>query len=432
MKKFYFTKFWALLSAITLLSVVPATLTVTSDPFDDTEVSVSPASQLVGASEDFSISIYCEPGQPIKAFEFKLSFDETLVTAIDVSEGGIFNGFTTFFSSGTIDNSSGTIINVFGLILGAGNTSGTGSLAIINFTSKSTTGLASLNLYEVGVTNETEYVSIGLTNGSVQVDVTSPVISGLSADPATQEISGSVNVSATVTDNIALDSVYVKITYPDASSENISIISNNIGNTYYLNQSYAQSGIHSYKFWAADTAGNTIESSSSSFLVGDMTSPVISNVLLLSSSPLDTDSSFGWVNVSCEVTDNIAVDEVYLNITNPDGSWNNISMNQGAGSSYFLNSSTAFTDIGNFSYFIWAADNEKNTDTSSASDFSMPPNWDIDSNGVINVVDLVQVSNHYDEDGTAGWIREDVDNNGVIEVLDLVQISNHYSEIWWE
>lgn len=258
MKKFYFTKFGALLAALILLSVVPATLTVTSDPFDDTEVSVSPTSQLVGASEDFSISIYCVPGQPIKAFEFKLTFDETLVTAIDVSEGNIFSGYTTFFNSGTIDNSTGTVVDVFGLILGAGNTSNPGNLAIINFTSKSTTGLSSLNLYEVGVTNETEYVSIGLANGSVQVDVTSPVISGLTASPAVQEISGYVNVSATVTDNIALDSVYVKITYPDASSENISIISNNTGNTYFCNKTYDQSGVHSYKFWARDTAGNTI------------------------------------------------------------------------------------------------------------------------------------------------------------------------------
>jgi hypothetical protein len=107
-------------------------------------------------------------------------------------------------------------------------------------------------------------------------------------------------------------------------------------------------------------------------------------------------------------------------------------MNQGAGSSFYVNSSTAFTDIGNFSYYIWADDDENNTDTSSPSDFSMPPNWDIDKNGVTNVVDLVQVSNHYDESGNSGWIREDVDNNGVVEVLDLVQISNHYSEIWWE
>ncbi|MHA1525946.1 MAG: hypothetical protein ACTSQD_02850 [Promethearchaeota archaeon] len=41
------------------------------------------------------------------------------------------------------------------------------------------------------------------------------------------------------------------------------------------------------------------------------------------------------------------------------------------------------------------------------------------------------ISNHYNESGIFGWIREDVDNNGEIKVLDLVLASNHYGETWW-
>ena len=109
-----------IISAFILLSVIPAAFIVSSDPFSDTEVSISPTSQIVSASEDFTVSIYCEPGQPIKAFEFKISFDDTLLIANTVTEGNIFNGFSTFFNSGTIDNSSGTIIDIYGLILGDG------------------------------------------------------------------------------------------------------------------------------------------------------------------------------------------------------------------------------------------------------------------------------------------------------------------------
>ena len=47
------------------------------------------------------------------------------------------------------------------------------------------------------------------------------------------------------------------------------------------------------------------------------------------------------------------------------------------------------------------------------------------------IFDLTLISNHYDEVGVLGWIREDVDNNGKIEVLDLVFVSNHYDETWW-
>jgi hypothetical protein len=61
----------------------------------------------------------------------------------------------------------------------------------------------------------------------------------------------------------------------------------------------------------------------------------------------------------------------------------------------------------------------------------MPPNWDINSDGMCAIFDFVLISNHYGENGAGGWIREDADNNGVIQVLDLVYVSNHYAESWW-
>ncbi len=164
---------------------------------------------------------------------------------------------------------------------------------------------------------------------------------------------------------------------------------------------------------------------------GDVTSPVISGVSSTNSDPLDTETAYGWVNITCDVTDDVAVDEVSLNITNPDGSYNNVSMNVGAGDSYYYNSSTAFSTYGNYSYLIWADDTSDNQKTSSNYAFSMPPNWDINNDGECNVFDQVLISNHYSETGNNGWIREDVDNDGQIGVLDLVLVSNNYGESWW-
>ncbi len=39
----------------------------------------------------------------------------------------------------------------------------------------------------------------------------------------------------------------------------------------------------------------------------DTTPPQITGVTRATASPLDTSASFGWVNVSCTVTDNVAV-----------------------------------------------------------------------------------------------------------------------------
>lgn len=162
----------------------------------------------------------------------------------------------------------------------------------------------------------------------------------------------------------------------------------------------------------------------------DETSPEISNIVTISSDPLDTNSTFGWVNVSCEVTDNIAIQEVRINITNPDGSHTNQTMIPFGTSTYYYNSSLTFSYYGNYSYFIWSIDTNQNAQTSNNFDFSMPPNWDVNNDGKGDILDFTLISNCYDQNGNPGWIREDVDNNGIISILDMIYVSNHYGEIW--
>ena len=513
-----------------IITLLQASIVIADDP--NNVIYVNPLNQVVSPEESFEISIYCEPDQPIKSFEFKLSFDPTLLVANSVTEGDIFNGYSTYFNSGDIDNNAGTIINVYGLILGAGNVSSPGSFANINFTAKTLSGISSINLYDFGVTNESSYVSISISNGSVQVDgippeftdnspsqgytgdsytfsvdvtdnidsssnlsvyvdwshggnsgndsmsftggnsfektVTldlnsvgdltynfyamdsygngnstapstitvfdndNPEISNIQASPSTQEVDGYVNISAQVNDNIEVNEVFLNITYPDSSYKNISIISNVTSNIYHCNKSFGQYGTHYYFIFASDSNNNIITSSTNSFIIGDFSPPDISNIEIATSNPLDTDPTLGWVNITCTVIDNVEVTQVYLNITNPDGSFNNLSMGSLGSNNYYLNSSTAFSGYGNYSYVVWAVDNDLNDKSSSSSIFSMPPNYDVNMDGVQNVLDLVSVSNFYFDIGTPGWIRQDVDNNGKVEVLDFVVISNNYGLGWYE
>ena len=58
--------------------------------------------------------------------------------------------------------------------------------------------------------------------------------------------------------------------------------------------------------------------------------------------------------------------------------------------------------------------------------FHTTPNYDVIMDGVIDLLDLVAVATHYQEDGPDGWIREDVDNNGEIKILDITLVSNYY------
>jgi hypothetical protein len=163
----------------------------------------------------------------------------------------------------------------------------------------------------------------------------------------------------------------------------------------------------------------------------DSTPPVISGVTRTTSDPLDTNPSYGWVNVSCTVTDNVAVSQVVLRIHNPSGSWNNVSMVTRTTGKYYYRTTTAFSAVGNYSYSIRATDTSNNAVTSSTVLFSMPPNWDVNRDGSITVLDLVLISNQYGDSGGLGWIREDADNNGNVAVLDMVLVSNHFGEEWW-
>jgi len=158
--------------------------------------------------------------------------------------------------------------------------------------------------------------------------------------------------------------------------------------------------------------------------------PLITDIFLTTSNPLDTDPLYGWINITCEVTDNIPVQQVKINITKPDGTVNNVSMDVYGTNIYYFNSNTIFSDCGTYYYYIWVYDTNQNTITSDHYNFSMAPNWDINRDTACNILDFTLISNNYNEAGQNGWIRQDVDNNGEINVLDLVVISTHYEEEW--
>jgi PKD repeat protein len=209
------------LTVVIILSALSVSTTVTADAFE-TAVYINPSNQTVFLEDTFTIGVYCAPGQPIKSFEFKLSFNASLLQVNSVTGGDIFDGYAPFFNFGTIDNNAGSIVEVYGLILGSGNISNNGTLVNISFTAKSTIGTSSLNLCGVGVTNDTEYVSIVVNNGSaiVRSADNNPILS--SPDPT----NGLANVP------ISTASLSINIQDPDGDTFNYTIsTSPNIGSS---------------------------------------------------------------------------------------------------------------------------------------------------------------------------------------------------------
>ena len=160
---------WKILCVIFAGILVLFSIVIVTAEDEDTVISVGSPNQLVSAGDTFSIDVICNPSQPIKAFEFRLSFDPSLLQANSVTEGGFFQNYTTFFNAGNIDNAVGSIADVYGLIIGPGNVSDSGSLITISFTAKQNSGTSSFSLNGVGVTDESGYISVGVNEGSVTV-----------------------------------------------------------------------------------------------------------------------------------------------------------------------------------------------------------------------------------------------------------------------
>ncbi len=161
----------------------------------------------------------------------------------------------------------------------------------------------------------------------------------------------------------------------------------------------------------------------------DTIDPVLSDITFSRSTVIDTNADYAWENISCEITDNVAIDCVEIHITNPNDEVSIESMEQyGSSDVYFYN--TSWVNPGTFDYYIWVNDTSNNFVQSGEYDFYLPSNWDINNDKKCDLVDMQLVANIFKSTGSPGWIREDVDNDGEIKLLDIVIVSNHNGETW--
>lgn len=112
----------------------------------------------------FEVKIRCSPTVPVKAWEvMRLNYDPTKLEAMSVTEGNLFQGYTTFFNSGTINNTGGYIKHMYNLIVGQGMVTATGDMVTITFKALQS-GTTYVTLSDVGVTNATAYLPITVSN----------------------------------------------------------------------------------------------------------------------------------------------------------------------------------------------------------------------------------------------------------------------------
>jgi hypothetical protein len=108
------------------------------------------------------------------------------------------------------------------------------------------------------------------TDGSVYYTVAvsdndAPLIPSVTATPPRQLINQYVNITATVTDNINVNTVKININGPAGFTPVNTSMFYVVSNIYYNNEMYMLPGIYTYYIWSKDTSNNGVRSSNYQF-----------------------------------------------------------------------------------------------------------------------------------------------------------------------
>lgn len=159
------------------------------------------------------------------------------------------------------------------------------------------------------------------------------------------------------------------LTDPNANTMNYSIVANKVNpSTYYSTTTYATIGTYQFHIWAKDVNGNTNASSSHQFTVlADTSPPQITAVAANPSSGYPTTP----INVTCNVQDNVGLQDVRAVITDPNNNTVNSSIiaSYVSPGTYYLRQT--YATLGTYQYHIWAKDINGNSAASATYSFTI-------------------------------------------------------------
>jgi outer membrane protein assembly factor BamB len=195
------------------------------------------------------------------------------------------------------------------------------------------------------------------------VDTTPPFILDVTAVPDPQEPFAPVNISTAVSDNHKILEAWVDIVDPNSIPVGNFSMSYDVGaDRYFYERTYSEIGTYDYTVWVRDVAGNW-NSSSATFIIRDITLPEINAVLALP----DPQEVFNPVNISANITDDVAVVLSSVEIRDPMGAlMGNFTMSFDFSSARYYEEFTG-SMIGMYTFTIWATDSSSNTVSSGGS-----------------------------------------------------------------
>jgi hypothetical protein len=271
-----------------------------------------------------------------------------------------------------------------------------GQFSTVNLTSVIETGVGNIDLYRNGtlidsgaspLENLSTFNSIGLYNITsvlpatenytasidthfLQVnDAEAPVVFDLVPSSGTNyNVTDTIFIQANVTDNFGVDTVYATITYPNSTTQTITL--NNIASTDKYNNTFTIPlliGQYNISYFANDTDSNVNNTETTFFIANDATNPEVFDVAPTQGTSYELETE---IEIQANVTDDIEVDAVIVNITYPNSSIQSITLGQIGSTSRYNNTFTIPLLEGQYNLTYFANDTSSNFNSTETTFFA--------------------------------------------------------------
>jgi len=147
-------------------------------------IEVMPSSQLVGMDQ-VTVNIFLKPAEPIASLQCNILFNPSIIHAVSVSDGGLFDNWGPDWGFNiTINNENGTITNIVAFNF-VGNVTNAGTFATIVFQGVGS-GTSPVNISSVIISSPPPVKQIipSITNGTITVDGIPPEVNITSISPS--------------------------------------------------------------------------------------------------------------------------------------------------------------------------------------------------------------------------------------------------------
>lgn len=358
----------------------------------------------------FTVNLLVDPSTPIIGTQLDFIFNSSMVSANSASEGDLFKqkGSSTFFNEGDINSSGGTIKHIYGLIIGTSNVSSPGTFATVNLTAGNKTGMAEFSLSNVLISDiNSKSVPYTVTNATVLID-TAPVIDPICCPKSVDEKS-----------NLAF-----KISAKDADGDRLTLSAsglpegssfNRTSGAFSWTPAVGQAGVYTITFKVSD--GYLTDSENATVTVNKLNNPPVINFF----EPING-SSFSEgerIGISVNATDaekqalnySIKIDGVMYS-SNPAYIWE-----------------TDYSSSGNHTIEVSVSDGIDEAKMQHSIYISeCHPRYDVNEDGVVNILDITNVSREYETTVSKPYPRYDTNQDGEINILDLTLVGHHFGE----